>query len=472
MSSTLLSQPATNVESSATEATPTNSSPKNKQSSCSRYIVSRNGIVLPWQQIHQQYRVVDGSGTCDNSSNQLVDKSEYKDDDNTPLLDSNTLLQLLPRGAYTTCRTVKGGTHIYQFDYHVTRLANSAKSIILMEERQLDSFEVNQLDITNVAWEHDMALKCIRTTLKEFCTSYGIRMHDGLRIDNCSGKEGDDVDEKAEFKITLLATWEKKKKQHDPSNNINSQSATYESVLYCHVGLLQPTKNVSAAPTSTVSSTSKPLLTRVLIHGHGRENALAKDSKWVLDREKLTKPSILDVDNREEENNKGDNNEEDWHQPFEEIILINDNGELLEGTQTNFYVVTGSHHPQPHSIITANEGILYGSVRDSVLSACRHHEIPVQLRPPTLKDLKSASGVFISSTSRWVMPVDEVCLGDLLSFENDDNDSAEEEEGGGIESVDEKKRNGKSCFYGACKTTEDIRRWVLEDVQSRSTPLH
>mmetsp|Transcript_787 Transcript_787/g.1266 ORF Transcript_787/g.1266 Transcript_787/m.1266 type:complete len:99 (-) Transcript_787:860-1156(-) len=92
---------------------------------------------------------------------------------------------------------------------------------------------------------------------------------------------------------------------------------------------------------------------------------------------------------------------------------------------------------------------------------------PVKLRPPTFQDLEGASGVFISSTSRWVMPVHEVCLGDLMSFQNDDD--VEEEENG--ESIEKKKRDGKSYFYGNCETTEDIRRWVLEDVESRSTPI-
>ena len=72
------------------------------------------------------------------------------------------------------------------------------------------------------------------------------------------------------------------------------------------------------------------------------------------------------------------------------------------------------------------------------------------------------------------MPIHEVCLGDLLSFQNDDNEEEEEEEerSESIETnMDKSKRNGKSYFYGSCKITEDIRRWVLEDVESRSTPL-
>ena len=101
-----------------------------------------------------------------------------------------------------------------------------------------------------------------------------------------------------------------------------------------------------------------------------------------------------------------------------------------------------------------------------------YHNIPVELRPPTLKDLKSASGVFISSTSRWVMPIHEVCLGDLLLFQNDEDSDDEEERSESIDTnMNKSKRNGKSYFYGNCKITEDIRRWVLEDVESRSTPL-
>eukprot|EP00985_Skeletonema_marinoi_P022374 scaffold14274_cov215-Skeletonema_marinoi.AAC.26 len=494
MSSTTISQ---HSSSSSPEAAAVPNDAPSDMSPCCQYVVSRNGIVLPWQQIHQQYRGVDVVDDDDNydRSNQVVnDNNNNNIDNDSKPLDSNKILQLLPRGAYTTCRTVKGGSHIYQFDYHVRRLANSAKSILLemqsasssssssvggsgrevqddsnedkdseatllatsnhpiQHDRTLSTFEINQLHIINVAWEHNMALKCIRNTLREFCICYGLRLQN---------EEGgcDDADEKAEFKITLLATWEK----NDPPNDIKSHT-TYESVLYCHVGLL----NQKKVSTTTASLTKKPPHIRVLIHGHGRENALAKDSKWVLDREKLIKPSTTEDDRREDD--EGGTHKEVSQQPFEEIILINDNGELLEGTQTNFYVVSGGQNQQqPSSIITANEGILYGSVRDSVLRACRHHNIPVKLRPPTLQDLKDASGVFISSTSRWVMPVHEVCLGDLMSFQNADDGDVEKEERS--ESIKKKKRDGKSYFYRNCETTEDIRRWVLEDVESRSTPI-
>jgi len=145
---------------------------------------------------------------------------------------------------------------------------------------------------------------------------------------------------------------------------------------------------------------------------------------------------------------------------YEEIILINDNGELLEGTQTNFYVVKNAN-----TIITANKGVLFGSVRDSVLRVCYTHDIHVELRPPTLEDLKCASGVFITSTSRWVMDVHEVQLGDLLLIKSGSSDADET-------SMPASKTEVQSYFYGSCLTTDKIRKWVLEDVETHSTPIY
>ena len=229
--------------------------------------------------------------------------------------------------------------------------------------------------------------------------------------------------------------------------------------MYCHVGLLKPKE---------ANSKKKSTHTRVLVHGHGRENALAKDSKWVFDREKL-QPNNNNNNQNDDDESKKEKTEEDKQHPFEEIILLNNNGELLEGTQTNFYVVSNTN-----SIITANEGILYGSVRDSVLRVCDHHNIHVELRPPTLDDLRDACGVFISSTSRWVMEVHEVCLGDLLTFQNrsrNDDEQWMEEEEEGESSTEDGKLKSRSYFYGHCETVESIRRWVLEDVESRSTSI-
>lgn len=431
------------AETSLSLGVPENASNDNMDN---RYLVSRNGALLPWSQIHIQH---ERNGNGDSSSNNSEENDSLPRDDVDTPMDASTLLQLLPRGAYTTCRTVQGGTHIYQFDYHVRRLALSAQSILenitegsndnycetsttestsdspslsksnhpQLHHRTPSKDEIGSLKIVDEAWEREMALNCIRSTLDAFCSQY--RMNNGKK------------DNGHEFRISLLATWEEKEKAEQSYARYDKES--FQSILYCHVGILPRTSNISQ---------STKTHTQVLIHGHGRENALAKDSKWVIDRKKLLKPA----------------GKVQSSSSYEEIILLNDKGELLEGTQTNFYVV------KDESIITANEGILHGSVRDSVLRVCQSHNIQVELRPPTLDDLRKASGVFITSTSRLVMPVHEVVLGDLLSFvsyqKNEDGERCKDD------------ALPTSFSYPNCATTENIRKWVLEDVETHSTSVY
>ena len=488
-----------------------------------RYVVTRNGILLPWGKFHQQYKPAavtsDDGSFCNNADTYpepepSANNIALDDDDNcTPPMDASALLQLLPRGAYTTCRTVKNGTHIYQFDYHVNRLTGSASSILqnivnssninhdddddddgggggskttissnyksnhpILHDRTPSLDEVQHLQITNEAWTRDMVLKCIRCTINEFCNCYHHQSDDdddGTTTDsnNNSGSN------RRDFRITLLATWEK--------NHITP--TTYKSVLYCHVGYLPQ----SSLSTNTSSSEEKKRHIKVLIHGHGRSNALAKDSKWVIDRKKLISDeetttsataaasSTVTATVTSTATSAATSAAIATAPSYEEIILLNDKGELLEGTQTNFYVIVSSSSSSSgssSSLITANEDILHGSVRDSVLRVCNLHNIKVELRPPTLFDLQHASGVFITSTSRLVMPVHEVVLGDLLlhssssDYEREDR-SCDKEEGGEGEDNIEKQLPASYC-YPNCETTEKIRLWVLEDVETHSTPVY
>ena len=387
------------------------------------YIVSRNGVVLTWEEIYQQYPL--DSDRCH---------------DVNPPMEASELLQRLPRGAYTTCRTVKNGTHIYQFDYHMNRLAMSSASILqsiceengfgptestekseitkqkdcmtvsshpVQHHRNPSKSEIQRMNIIKEGWEKEMALNCIRASLDSYRSMHS---DDGV-TDTLSSESLSQ-----EFRITLLATWEQ------------SHKDDFKSSLYCHIGRL----------TNKLSTEN----IRVLIHGHGRKNASTKDSKWITERKQLIASN-----------------------GYEEIILINDKSELLEGTQTNFYLVSDSN-----TVVTANEGVLFGSVRDSVLRVCKNNGIVVELRPPILEDLKCASGVFITSTSRWVMPVHEVDLGDLLRT-NSESFNCKESKGekNNFNSIDSALFT--TYRYRNCPTTERIRRWVLEDVETHSTMI-
>jgi len=372
-----------------------------KMKNNNKYIISKNGVILPWEKVYTDYLL----GNDSSSSSQ----SDYHDEP----MDASALLQRLPRGAYTTCRTVKNGRYIYQLDYHVNRLVVSSASILESilkhgdQPTESDSSNgqnnsVSQgMSVIHEKCGKESILNYIRLTLDEFRSLYSCDTQNSTDNDNSTDPE---------FRITLLAAWEATNKGHD----------FFNSALYCHIGLLN------------VNNYSSSRTIRVLIHGHGRQNASTKDSKWVTDRKKLI-PS----------------------DGYEEIILINDKHELLEGTQTNFYVVKDDIN----TIITANEGVLFGSVRDSVLQVCKKHNIHVELRPPSLNDLKSASGVFLSSTSRWVMPVHQVHLGDLSFVKKDVLRNAAEAD------------SSIYYYYDDCPTTDKIRRWVMEDVERQSTSI-
>ena len=88
--------------------------------------------------------------------------------------------------------------------------------------------------------------------------------------------------------------------------------------------------------------------------------------------------------------------------PVNEILLSTDEGEVLEGSQTNFYAVVGGE------VRTAGEGILEGTVRRIVMDVCWNEGIPVVLRLPCLDGAGGWEGAIVSSTSRLVLPVDEL----------------------------------------------------------------
>eukprot|EP00301_Raphidiophrys_heterophryoidea_P002220 c11041_g1_i2.p1 GENE.c11041_g1_i2~~c11041_g1_i2.p1 ORF type:complete len:164 (-),score=44.43 c11041_g1_i2:75-566(-) len=87
---------------------------------------------------------------------------------------------------------------------------------------------------------------------------------------------------------------------------------------------------------------------------------------------------------------------------FNEVVMADHNGHILEGTQSNFFVV---HRGR---IVTAGSGILDGTVRRIVLSVCTKHHVPVELECPCVNDLDSWDGAFLTSTSRLLLPIDQI----------------------------------------------------------------
>ena len=162
-----------------------------------------------------------------------------------------------------------------------------------------------------------------------------------------------------ELKVTVLVTWD--------------GDAT---TVGCHVAPLPP---LPAPPV------------RVEVRGAPRANAAAKDSSWVAERaplEALMRGS-----------NVGDVNE---------LLLVSDDGAILEGSQTNFFAIEPAGAGKPSHVRTAGDGVLEGTVRRLLLEVCEREGIPVVLTPPQLADAARWEGAMISSTSRLLLPVDEL----------------------------------------------------------------
>lgn len=144
--------------------------------------------------------------------------------------------------------------------------------------------------------------------------------------------------------------------------------------VYCHIGLLPPLRSE---------------LVKLKVAGLPRHNAAAKDSAWVRERKAIYDSLPLDV---------------------EEIVLMDPaTRELLEGSQTNFYII------QDGAVHTANDGILNGTVRALVLDVCDKSGIPVVFSPPSLDTVDQWESCFISSTSRLVLGAGELQFEDPAS---------------------------------------------------------
>lgn len=87
-----------------------------------------------------------------------------------------------------------------------------------------------------------------------------------------------------------------------------------------------------------------------------------------------------------------------------EAIFANTKGELCEGTGSNIFVVLGDEIVTP----PLESGALAGVTRELVLEWCREDGIPVREAALPLGVLQEADEVFITSSTRDVMPVDRV----------------------------------------------------------------
>ena len=89
---------------------------------------------------------------------------------------------------------------------------------------------------------------------------------------------------------------------------------------------------------------------------------------------------------------------------YDEVVLLNERGEVSECTSANLFAVHGGEAWTP----PLDSGCLPGVTRALLLSDARAKSVRVIEKPLSLADLERADGVFITSTTRDVLPVAEI----------------------------------------------------------------
>lgn len=331
-----------------------------------------------------------------------------------PLPDKSHWLGSVVPGPYTTMRTIDS-TSVVEFEKHIHRLVRAAQSVIRAVEQGTDEF--GRSLPSKPALELLLKPQKLQELVVEHLGASIKLFHDQVRQVEATAAVGE-----LEKRITILLNW--------------GQSDTQAQLL--HGGLL----GAASAPVHGVSTwvyvEVLPPIPRDPVHVVVRRRPPearmyeGKDSKWVIQRKTL-------------EREKGHANE---------VVLADEQGRLLEGTQTNFYAVIDGE------LWTAgNDLVLPGTIREIVLRVCERNSIPVRFEPPPVDSHKKWSGAFISSTSRLVLPIASL---DVYRdcFSSDPSVSSAVADLTGHHHLD-----------GHCPTVELIREGVLADLRHSSHEL-
>ncbi|KAK8792879.1 hypothetical protein WA158_005043 [Blastocystis sp. Blastoise] len=179
----------------------------------------------------------------------------------------------------------------------------------------------------------------------------------------------------------------------------------------------------------------------VNLYNKPREHALVKDSQWVKNRSVIYSQLASDI---------------------EEILLYTNEGEVLEGSQSNCFII------QDGTIHTANEGILNGTVREMVLHLIRKYNIPLSFEPCNIHDINKWEGAFITSTSRWIMNINAIKENDQVIKSFDKNPLIEQLEEGVASQINE---DDNSRFKVTYAQAEKIAEAIYELGQNLTCPV-
>jgi branched-chain amino acid aminotransferase len=85
-----------------------------------------------------------------------------------------------------------------------------------------------------------------------------------------------------------------------------------------------------------------------------------------------------------------------------EAVMLDTHGRFQEGLSSNFFAVIAG------TLWTAEQNVLAGITRSLVIESVHKAGLPLQLEPPRLAGLSNFDEVFITSSSRGVLPVRQI----------------------------------------------------------------
>lgn len=88
-----------------------------------------------------------------------------------------------------------------------------------------------------------------------------------------------------------------------------------------------------------------------------------------------------------------------------EAIQINQEGFITEGSASNISIITFDNRLITHP---ANQHILSGITRNSILELAKSHNLTIEERHFTLEEAKNAAEIFISSTTKDILPITQI----------------------------------------------------------------
>jgi len=116
-----------------------------------------------------------------------------------------------------------------------------------------------------------------------------------------------------------------------------------------------------------------------------RENPDVKDAAWARQRKVYEDEMAKDVN---------------------EVVMFDHQGHLYEGLSSNFFAVN-----KDGALETAPKGsVLWGTMQRHLISLCEESNIKVIYQCPSVRDISTWKGAFITSTSRGLLPIEETRL--------------------------------------------------------------